>query len=119
MSRFVRIGLCLVPMALVMFFALQLCAQESVTATGCLRQGGEKGGYYVVSSDGKMYELMGKSGELAKHLNHTVSVTGTEAKLSESEESKRAASEKTEAGSNSIIDMHVGTLKMVSANCSQ
>jgi hypothetical protein len=122
MSKFLHIGLRLLPMALLMLFALQLCAQDSgsaVSATGCLKQGGERGGYYVVTPDGKMYELMGKSGEFAKHLNHTVTVTGQEAKLSDGEESKRAASEKTEAGSNSIVDVHVASLKMVSDNCSQ
>lgn len=58
-----------------------------------------------------MYELMGKSGELAKHLNHTITVTGEQAKLSEAEEQKRETSEKTEAGSNSIVDVHVAGMK--------
>lgn len=121
MSRFLRIGLRLVPLTLLMFFAFQLSAQDAgskVNATGCLKQGGEKGGYYVVA-DGKMYELLGKSGELSKHVNHTVSVTGEEVKLSEAQESKREPSEKTEAGSDSYSDVRVASVKMVNANCSQ
>src|SRR6516225_798948 len=101
MSRFFRITLQLVPLALLVLFSLQLCAQDSgsqVNVTGCLKQGGEKGGYYVIAQDGKMYELMGKSGDLAKHVNHTVTVTGQQVKLSEVFVNKTETTEKTEAG---------------------
>jgi len=122
MSRFFRITLQLVPLALLVLFSLQLCAQDTggqVNVTGCLKQGGEKGGYYVMSQDGKMYELMGKTGELAKHVNHTVSVTGQQVKLSQAQEEKLEPSEKVEASGSSYVDVRVGDVKMVSANCSQ
>jgi hypothetical protein len=122
MTRFLKIALRLLPAALLLLFALQLCAQDSgsqVNVTGCLKQGGEKGGYYVIAQDGKMYELMGKSGDLAKHVNHTVTVTGQQVKLSEEHESKIEATEKTEAGTASYTDVKVANLKMVSDNCSQ
>ena len=122
MSRFLSLSLRLVPMALLMIFGLQVCAQDSgisVNITGCLKQGGESHGYYIVAPDGKMYELLGKTDELAKHVNHTVSVTGQTTKLSHPEEEKREASEKNEAGSSSYVDVTVTDVKMVNANCSQ
>ena len=69
-----------------------MTAQDSgqeMTATGCIKQGTDSHGYYLMAQDGKMYELWGKN--LGEHLNHTVTVTGTEAKLSPAMEQKKEA----------------------------
>lgn len=99
-------------------FPLLMTAQDSgqeMTATGCIKQGTDSHGYYLMAQDGKMYELWGKN--LGEHLNHTVTVTGTEAKLSPAMEQKKEASEKSEAGSASYADLKVTHLKMVSESC--
>jgi hypothetical protein len=91
---------------------------QAMTVTGCLKSGSEHGGYYLTTKDGKVYELSGKT-NFSAHVNHTVTVAGHETMMSESEESKMAESEKTEAGSKPYTDLHVTTLKMVSDSCSQ
>lgn len=99
-------------------FPLLMSAQDSggpITATGCIKQGNDAKGYYLMSQDGKMYELWGKN--LGEHLNHTVTVTGMQAKLSPAMEEKKEASEKAEAGSASYVDLKVTNLKMVSESC--
>jgi len=50
---------------------------------------------------------------------HTVTVAGHVVKLSEADEAKKEASEKSEAGSSPYVDFRVASLKMVSTNCSQ
>jgi hypothetical protein len=110
----------LAAVALFVLSPVLLCAQASgspVSITGCLKQGSEKGGYYVVAEDGKMYELIGHAAQLSKHVNHTVTVTGQEVKLPESQESKLEPHEKTEAGNETYIDLQPTDVKMVSATC--
>ena len=94
-------------------------AKTSVSVTGCLKQGSEKGGFYVTGQDGKVYELVGKSVNLSPHVNHTVTITGHETKLSESQEATAAEHEKTESAGKPYADLHVASLKMVSETCSQ
>ena len=69
----------------------------------------------MMGQDGKMYELWGKG--IGGHVNHTVTVTGTQAKLSHAQEQKKEANEKAEAGSTSYTDLKVASLKMVSESC--
>ena len=93
-------------------------SHPAMTVTGCLKAGNEQGGYYLTTSDGKVYELSGKT-DFSAHVNHTVTVAGRETMMSKSEESKMADSEKTEAGSKPYADLRVTSLKMVSDSCSQ
>jgi len=90
----------------------------AMTVTGCLKQGSEKGGYYLTTNDGKVYELSGKS-DFGKHVGHTVTVAGHEEMMSKAEESKMEPSEKTEASGKSYADLHVTSMKHVSETCSQ
>jgi hypothetical protein len=90
-------------------------AKQPMSVTGCLKQGSDSGGYYITGQDGKMYELMGKG--LGAHLNHTVTVTGMPVTLSHAQEEKKEATEKTEAGGSSVVDMKVSDVKMVSTSC--
>ena len=120
MSRLLRLSSWLVAVALFVLSPCLLCAQASgspASVTGCLKQGNEKGGYYLTAQDGKLYELIGDSATLSQHLNHTVIVTGHEVKLPEAQESKLEPHEKTEAGSESYIDLRPTDVKMVSASC--
>ncbi len=93
-------------------------SHQVMSVTGCLMKGSENGGYYLTTKDGKVYELSGKA-DFASHVNHTVILAGHETMMSKSEESKMAASEKSEAGSKPYADLHVTNLKMVSDSCSQ
>ena len=123
MSSLKKMSLWLVPL---MFFALSpilLSAQDNmgkqgVSVTGCLKQGTDKGGYYIMA-DGKMYEVWAHGVNLAEHVGHTVTVTGHTVKLPEAQEAKKEASEKAEASSSPYEDFQVTGLKMVSASCSQ
>jgi len=92
--------------------------KQGTSVTGCLKQGTDHGGYYIMA-DGKMYEVTGHGVNLAEHVGHTVTVMGHTVKLSEAQEAKKEASEKAEAGSSPYEDFQVTSLKMVSANCSQ
>jgi hypothetical protein len=122
MSKLKRISFYLAPLVFFSPFPILLSAQDNMaggkqamSVTGCLKQGGDANGYYLMAQDGKMYELMGPG--LAAHVNHRVTVTGHEVTLSHAQEEKKEASEKAEAGTNSYVDMKVSNLKMVSESC--
>jgi hypothetical protein len=115
MSKLKKVCFCLVPLVFAMVFPLLLSAQDQTSVTGCLKQGRDSNGYYIMGQDGKMYELVGKN--LGEHVNHTVTVTGSPAKMSHAMEEKKESAEKAEAGSASVMDLKVSNLKMVSENC--
>ena len=119
-----KMSLCLASLLFLVVFPALLSAQDSMgmggakqamSVTGCLKQGSDANGFYIMGQDGKMYELMGKG--LSAHLNHTVTVTGTQVTLTHAQEEKKEASEKTEAGTSSYVDMKVSDVKMVSTSC--
>lgn len=90
---------------------------QAVTATGCLQQGKEPGGYYLTGEDGKAWELTGTKVKLADHVGHKVTVTGHPVQRTEAQEGKMATQEKSEAGGGQYADLHVSNLKMVSSSC--
>ena len=120
MSKWKRLGFFLASLLVFTAYPLLLSAQDNsggkqMTVTGCVKagQGGE--GYYMMSQDGKMYELWGKG--ISAHVGHTVTVTGSQATLSPAQEQKKEASEKAEAGGSGYVDLKVASLKMVSESC--
>jgi hypothetical protein len=124
MSPLKKVSLFLAPLVFFSLFPILLSAQDNMgmgggkqamSATGCLKQGSNPGGYYLMGQDGKMYELMGPG--LAAHVNHTVTVTGQQVMLSHAQEAKKEASEKAEAGGKPYVDMKVSSVKMVSESC--
>ena len=123
MSELKKLSLYLVPAVLFGLFPILAAAQDNMgmsnkqtmSVTGCLKQGSDTGGYYIMGDDGKMYELMGKG--LSAHLNHKVTVTGMQTPMSPAQEQKREATEKSEAGGATVVDMKVSSLKMVSESC--
>lgn len=121
MSLLKKMCLFLAPLMFVSLLPMMLSAQDNmgmnnqhVSVTGCLKQGSDTGGYYIMDN-GKMYELMGKG--LSEHVDHKVTVTGVEEKLSSSQEAKRESDEKTEAGGATVMDLRVHSVKMVSDTC--
>ena len=97
--------------------AEEASAGSKQSVTGCLQKGDEAGGFTVTGADGKVWELHSKSVQLADHVGHTVTVTGSTDKGSMTEEEKIEANEKKEAGDKEQGDLRVGTLKMVSDSC--
>lgn len=123
MSHLKRLLLLLGPLVLLSFMTVLASAQDNMgmsnkqgmSVTGCLKQGTDTGGYYMMGEDGKMYELMGKG--LSAHVNHKVTVTGMQETMSESHEQKKMSTEKSEAGNATVVDLKVSSLKMVSESC--
>jgi hypothetical protein len=93
-------------------------SKQAMSVTGCLKQGHEPGGYYLMAKDGKIYELSGKA-DFAKHVGHTVTVAGHETPMSKADEAKMMEHEKMEAGDKSYADFHVTSMKHVSETCGQ
>jgi hypothetical protein len=123
MARLKNLSLYLAPVVLFGLFPILATAQnnmgmsnnQSMSVTGCLKQGSDTGGYYLMGEDGKMYELFGKG--LSAHVNHKVTVTGTQETLSQAQEEKKMSAEKSEAGGATVVDMKVSSIKMVSESC--
>jgi hypothetical protein len=84
---------------------------HTATVTGCLAQGDEPTEYAIKTESGKIYALSSSTVDLAKHMNHRVTVTG-------------AATANNEKNSTTSIGqpeedflMKVTNLKMVSTTC--
>ena len=65
----------------------------TATVTGCLVQGDEANEYMVRSVEGKTYGL--KAANLAQHMNHKVTVTGT---VTEDKKAKTSSNSKPDLG---------------------
>jgi hypothetical protein len=84
---------------------------HTATVTGCLGQGDEPKEYAIKTENGKIYGVSSSTVDLAKHMNHTVTVTGA----------VTANNEKNNATSIGQPEedflMKVTNLKMVSTTC--
>jgi hypothetical protein len=95
-------------------------APATQTVTGCLQKGTEAGGYFLISTDDKHWELYSNSDvSLADHIGHTITVTGTVAKRSKAQEQKSQPYENKEKDGKQNTDLQVSSVKMVSATCSK
>ena len=130
--RIFRAALWLVPIAVVTLFPPRLSGQESATTeareekaehstqsvTGCLQKGHEPGGFTVTGDDGKVWELSKGGGvDLAAHVGHKVTVTGSAIHESKMHEEKMEKEEKQEASGKEYADLKVKKLEMVSDSC--
>src|SRR5581483_8804808 len=106
-----------------LYAAPQMASDKSAkaeTITGCLQKGTESEGYYLISKEGKHWELYSNPDvSLADHVGHTVTVTGTVAHRSATEEEKTQPNEKKETGSRKHADLQVSSVKHVSETCSK
>ena len=66
---------------------------QPVTITGCLEEGDEQGEFHLTTKDGKTYDVKSTTVPLAKHVGHTVSITGTPVKPEPGEEKQGEAGE--------------------------
>lgn len=90
------------------------------TVTGCLQKGSEPGGFFLISTEDKHWELYSNADvSLADHVGHTIAVTGTLAHRSKAQEAKSQPYEQKEIAGKKHNDLQVSSVKMVSANCSK
>lgn len=95
-------------------------AAATQTITGCLQKGNEAGGFFLISTENKHWELYPESGvSLADHVGHTVTVTGTVAHRTSAQEEKSQPTEKKEMGKKEHADLNVSSVKHVSETCSK
>ncbi len=95
-------------------------ASATQTVTGCLQKGAEPGGFFLISTDNKHWELYtSPEVSLADHVGHTITVTGTVAHRSKAQEEKSQPYEQKEMGGRQHGDLQVSSVKMVSATCSK
>jgi len=88
------------------------------TITGCLQKGVESEGFFLISTQGKHWELYPENGvSLAEHVGHKVTVTGTVAHRSADQEKVSQPNEKQEMEGRKHADLQVNSLKMVSESC--
>ena len=114
------------------FLALSLCSfatqyetkpqketkGKTVTVTGCLQKGDQEGEFSITGSYSRKYALRAASINLAEHVGHTVTVTGTKTAPSKPEAGKAEAG-KTPPGKGQMANIEVTDLKMVSETCKQ
>ncbi|HLN30402.1 MAG TPA: hypothetical protein VK395_21850 [Gemmataceae bacterium] len=113
-----------VSLSSVLFYAAPQMADEKTSAaqtvTGCLQKGTESGGFFLISTEDKHWELYPNTDvSLADHVGHTITVTGTLAHRSKAQEEKSQPSEQKEIGGKKHNDLQVSSVKMVSATCSK
>src|SRR5450755_2432901 len=90
------------------------------TVTGCLQKGTETGGFFLVSTEDKHWEVYPNPDvSLADHVGHTVTLTGTVAHRSKAQEEKTQPNEQKEIRGKKHADLQVSSLKMVSTTCSK
>ena len=94
-------------------------AGSNQSVTGCLQKGDEPGGFTITGEDGKVWELHSKKVQLATHVGHTVTATGSAGNQSKAHEQKIEVSEKKETGEKEHGDLRVSSLKMISDSCSK
>ena len=85
---------------------------SSINVTGCLEKGSTSNDYNITGSDGKQYALRSSSVELAPHLGHKVTVTGSAEAGKGSGDARPGADTAMHAET-----LDVSSLTMVSASC--
>lgn len=93
--------------------------KDTRTVTGCLQRDGDE--YQVTAKDGSTWELKSDSVDLAKHIDHTITVTGAvqNAALHGAKEDAKAEAKEHGVDKSSTEHGHmtVTNLKMVSSKC--
>jgi len=106
-SRLKRIAFWLSVLMLVSFLPLLVYAQDAtqnappgaktptagthhqVMVTGCLKRRSEPGHYYITDQNSRTWELSSTSVDLAKEINHVVTVSGHEKLAKNAQDEKR------------------------------
>jgi hypothetical protein len=102
-------------------------SHSSKTITGCLQKGDEPDEFTITGEDGKTWGLRssGSKVNLAEHVGHKVTVTGSPMRGSKAQEKKEKAEQKQEgkmekaSEKQEYADLRVSSVKMVSDTCSK
>lgn len=89
-----------------------------VMVTGCLKRGGESGGYYIADLNGTTWKLTSSTVNLAEHVNHSVMVTGKPVTNTQQQGNNEQGG-KTEEGGKPQPCLRVLTVKMLSPSCTR
>ena len=81
------------------------------TVTGCVAQGPQPNQYVIKADNGKTYELTSSKVDIAKHVGHKVTVTGSTMSMKEKSGTSNTSSTMPEE------HLKVRELKMVSTSC--
>lgn len=84
-------------------------SSATVTVAGCLHNGTTTDVFLLTAKDGKGWDVSSKTVDIAKHVGHTVSLTGTAVTTATTDGSAASATTR----------LDVSDLKMVSESCSQ
>lgn len=87
-------------------------SDSSQMITGCLQKGATANTFTLTDENGKLWDLRSKSVQLAPHIGHTVTITGTIPQKSNREN-------KDEGDTSPQNHLRVTNLKMVSESCQQ
>ncbi len=94
-------------------FAQTKAGGQKAIVTGCMQKGDEANEFAITGENGKTYQLRNSAVDLAKHVGHEVTITGTfKAEKKEGQSAEYNQQEATESGT-----IQVATLKMVSDRC--
>jgi hypothetical protein len=93
-------------------------ANQAKTVTGCIQKGDQPETFSLTGDDGKTWDLRSSTVNLADHVGHQVTVTGTPSREAKAEEKKEGQVEKA-AGKEAIGELRVTDLKMVSQSCTK
>lgn len=119
-QKFLGVILFVALAATLLFAAPQMGGDKAAakTVTGCLQKGVESEGLFIISAQGKHWELYPDSGvSLAEHVGHKVTVTGKVVHRSAEMEKVSQPSEKKEMKDMKHADLQVSSMKMVSESC--
>jgi len=93
-------------------------APGSQTITGCLQKGLEPGGFFLLTTDNKHWEIYNAGNvPLADHVGQTVTLAGSFPTRTAAQEQVSQPYEKKETGTRQHADFQVTSLKVVSATC--
>jgi len=93
-------------------------APASQTITGCLQKGLETGGFFLLTTDNRHWEIYNAGNvPLADHVGQTVTLAGSLPTRTFAQEQVSQPFEKKEMGTRQHADFQASSLKVVSATC--
>ncbi len=89
-----------------------------VAVTGCLKRSHD-GGYYLSDQNGNIWMLSSDKVDLAKHVMHSVTLTGKPGAIVRQQGAGQEQSSGTQTGGNHTHTLQVLTLKLLDASCTR
>jgi hypothetical protein len=93
-------------------------ANQAKIVTGCIQKGEQPNTFSLTGDDGKTWDLRSSTVNLADHVGHQVTVSGSVTREAKAQEKKEGQVEKA-AGKEELGELQVTDLKMVSQSCAK